>query len=538
MMLTQVLSKEWLKLRQLSAVLFTLVVVAGGYFTVDLVGQFANIEPESMMWYRYSHLGDKPYWWVKYSFLLVAASIALCQFIPEIMGKRIRILMHLPLSTEWVVYTHTLVGGSLIIAVNSLLAVIVLLAMNYYYPSVITIASAKDMLFSQLPALAMYLGLVMVLVENEWRRRALKITLAIALVILAQKNHYQWQDLVWLSVLIWFILPLKDSFLSIKTRRIEGRGYRMSFAAILLIMVSSIGLRLHDQYAVTTSKYYLFYSHLLKDYVYQENAPHHRFNYGTASLSFDKSEFENALPFVFWKNFDIQGKLPVEVDGRFYDKMAIRRSRLSLQYNSERISSPDVPLYPLFNPISNKGSIRFPENAFVPLTNSFAVYAAETAKLNHSLTNEINQLAEQLKVQFPIRNVWGKTTNMKPFDWGYFIQDTNGTLFNLRRADGVLSLVQVPDLETSESLVYLQVSENRQKSFYGYAISQSSDVYLIGYPDYQWVKLDLNDFDYRTMSFQLLADPLNYLLRYDDGKQYHAVRFDKQYRRLDQAVFE
>ena len=40
------------------------------------------------------------------------------------------------------------------------------------------------------------------------------------------------------------------------------------------------------------------------------------------------------------------------------------------------------------------------------------------------------------------------------------------------------------------------------------------------------------------MSFQLLADPISYLLRYDDGNKYYAVRFDKQYRRIDDTVFE
>ena len=89
-----------------------------------------------------------------------------------------------------------------------------------------------------------------------------------------------------------------------------------------------------------------------------------------------------------------------------------------------------------------------------------------------------------------------------------------------------------------EEVDYLQVSENRHKKFYGYAITKSDNIYLLGYPDYQWIKLDVSNFDRKSMSFQLLADPISYLLRYDDGSKYYAVRFDKQYRRIDDTVFE
>jgi hypothetical protein len=101
-----------------------------------------------------------------------------------------------------------------------------------------------------------------------------------------------------------------------------------------------------------------------------------------------------------------------------------------------------------------------------------------------------------------------------------------------------LSLTPVAAVKEDEEIAYIQISENRQKKFYGYAITESNHIYLIGYPEYQWIKLDVGNFDRNTMSFQLLADPINYLLRYDDGKKYYAVRFDKQYRRLDDTVFE
>ncbi|NOI83763.1 DUF4857 domain-containing protein [Vibrio tubiashii] len=532
-----ILSKEWLKLRQLAVVMSVLVVVSGGYFVIDLVGQFANIEPESMMWYRYSHLGDKPYWWVMYVFFLVASGVALCQFIPEVLGKRIRILMHLPMSVERVIGAHLVVGGSLVLAINALLVLIVLTAIHHYYPIDIVQASGRELLLGQLPAIALYLGLIAVLVENDWRRKALKLVVAASVVIYTAQASSHWSDVVGIVLLLWLLFPVKDSFLSVKTRRLTSVGYTLSFVLIVTGLLGAISFRVYSQYVTSPAKYYLFYSHILQDYVYQRNAPHHKFYYGTATKEFDKLEFESVLPFVFWKNFDIQGKLPIEVEGKSYNKNTIRRSRMSLQYSPERLTPSNLDLYPLFNPVSDKGSIRFPENAFAPHRDGFQIYAAETAQLNKQLSENLNQLAVEQGVQFPIQAVWGKTTNMKPFDWGYFVKDSTGKLFNLRRADNQLSLTSVASIP-GEEIDYLQVSENRHKKFYGYAITKSNHIYLLGYPDYQWIKLDISNFDRKSMSFQLLADPISYLLRYDDGSKYYAVRFDKQYRRIDDTVFE
>ncbi len=127
---------------------------------------------------------------------------------------------------------------------------------------------------------------------------------------------------------------------------------------------------------------------------------------------------------------------------------------------------------------------------------------------------------------------------MKPFDWGYFIKDSHGKLFNLRRADNQVHMDQVDIPEDVGDIAYIQVSENRHKQFYGYAISRTSQVYLISYPDYRFIPLALEGFDYHSMSFQLLSDPLYFLVRYNDGTNYTAVRFSKNFEKVDEVNFQ
>lgn len=530
--------KEWFKLKWylLALVFFTLIL--GSYFWFDIAGQYANIEPESMMWYRFSHLNDKPYSWLLYCFIIIAAIISACQFIPEAMGKKVRILAHLPVSLDGIIFRHLVAGIAIIITANTILTFEVFLVFNHFYPIDIVHVALKDMLFGQLPAIATYLGLAAVIIESDWRRKTIKFVIAALAAYVMLKEQYQLFDILWLFVLIWLLLPIKDSFLSIKTRRIQSLLYIVSIPVLGALLLSVSTTRLYNEYAVSHNKYYIFYSPLINDFVFQENGPNHSFFYGTPSSTLDKTQFEESLPFVYWKNLDIQGKLPVKVGNKSYNKGEIRNARLSMQYNPDKLIKPEVALYPFFNPISNKGSIRFPENAISLKSNRFEVYNAETARPNSELAAEVNQLADKANLNFPISSVWGKTTNMKPFDWGYFLKDNSGKLYNLNRADNKVYLKSVPVPEDIGDIVHIQVSENRHQKFYGYAINHLSKVYLISFPDYQFIPLQLDGFDYESMSFHMLADPLYYVVRFDDGKHYSAVLFDKNYSKIARTTLK
>ncbi|WP_070971162.1 DUF4857 domain-containing protein [Vibrio sonorensis] len=530
--------KEWLKLRWFALALWAVALVSSAYFAADLVNQFANIEPESMMWYRFVHLRDKPYAWITYFFLANGFLVAVCQYVPEVLKRTVRILTHLPIPLNQVIRQHLIAGFALLIVLNGTLSLAVMATMKQYYPTHILWEVVKDLAFAQLPALVMYMGLSSVIIESQRRYQALKLLLTFSAVFAITKELYHTKDLWALLLVAWLALPVKDSFLSVKTRRLNYFAYRLIIAPIVIALCLVTGWQLEQRYHTPHQKYYVFYSDVLNDFVYQENGANHTFHYGTQDSAISKAEFESALPFVYWKNLDIQGKLPITIGDVTFDKRTIRAARMSLQYSADKLHSSEVKLYPLFNPISSKGSIRFPEMAVAFENDRLAILAAETAREDEALSFVANQLAAYYSVAFPVRNVWGKTTNMKPFDWGYFVQDANGRLFNFGRADNKLYLKPVKTPEDVGDIEYVQVAENRHKKFYGYAINSRSKVYLISYPNYQFIPLDLEGFNHKTMSFQLLADPVNYVVRFNDGVHYNAVRFSKNYEKLDSVVFE
>ncbi|WP_321389950.1 DUF4857 domain-containing protein [uncultured Desulfuromusa sp.] len=532
MIIKAIYTKEWLKIRWYFLGLCLAALVTGGYFQFNLNFAFKSIEPESMMWYRFAQIGDKPYSNLALFFLFSSIVIAVVQFLPETIRNRVRILTHLPCRLQTIVAHHLLAGGLSVIIINGLAGGLIVTVVMQYYPAEIVRVAAKDCIFWTLLGLALYLGLSAAIIERNIGRKTFKLLFPIALSLLYLKDRYTGNDLLLIVIVLWLTLPVYDSFLSVKVQRLKSLPFKASIILACLVLVT-VGInRYQEEYSRFFEKYYIFFSPVLDDFVYQKNGKGHQFVYGTETTTFDRQTYEDSLPFVYWKNLDIQGKLPIRINDETLDKNRIRAARQSLQYHPSNLRTKEVSLYPLFNPINNKGVIPFPEEAFSLETDRIVVYDCETIAENQSLSNEINHQLKTAGVNFPLQNIWGKTTNMKPFDWGYFVQDSSGEIFNLRRADHNVSVNPVSTSELATPIVHMRIAENRLQNFYGYAIDANSQVYLITYPDYQFVPLPLKDFDYQTMKFHLLADPLHYLVRYDDHTTYRAALFDKQYQLL------
>lgn len=83
---------------------------------------------------------------------------------------------------------------------------------------------------------------------------------------------------------------------------------------------------------------------------------------------YNRVEFEKRLPFIYYKNMELWGLLPLELGGRSFDARTIKRNRQVLQLTSNEINGhrPETPLWPLLE--SNPGQARlvFPERRPFP----------------------------------------------------------------------------------------------------------------------------------------------------------------------------
>ena len=536
-MINSIIKKEWLKVR---FILLTLLIISMGIlakFWYNLDFSFSTVEPESMMWYRFTNLEQKPYDYLSYLYFILGLAISIFQFVPERVRNRIKIMTHLPISLSKSLFLHLFIGVFYISILSLIITLALVFIMSQYYPSEIVMTSIKDISFYFLGSIIVYIGVSSAIIEKNPIISAIKLLIAVLFIFVFHKNIFTFIDLTWLLITVVMFFVALDSFYSIKQQRLESIIFRV-FAFLSICVVTLFSYELYEnKYKHEFNKYYIFYSALAKDFVYQKNFGDHQFEYGIKDKeTFDRKKYESYLPFVYWRNLDIQGKLPLTVGDETFDKRTIKDSRLSFSYNPGLLKKQEVQMYPLINPVSTIGMIKFPEEMIALGNSGINIYDYDNG-LNKEMTRELKDLLVSNNVAFPIRDIWGKSTNMKPFDLGYFFQDSNDNLFKLNRYDNKIHLKEVK-YPAGIKIKFMKISENKKRILAGYAIDSNNGFYLIDYQTLEFKKLELKNFDYKTMKLLFISNPKYYLARYTNEDKYYGVVFDKKFNKLDEDIFE
>ncbi|TET87492.1 MAG: DUF4857 domain-containing protein [Sulfurovum sp.] len=525
-MINSIIKKEWLKLRFYFLGMLFIIVASLGHFGFNLDFEFSTIEPESMMWYKFAHLEDKPYFYLSYLFLSLGSFVSVAQFLPERIQDRIKIMAHLPLNMRDSLFYHLFIGIGFVSFLCAILAISLLLILVQYYPDIIIQTAFKDTVAYSFASVVLYVGLSSVIIEKKPIVVFIKFIIITLFVIAFLKNQFTIEDTIWLLFLAFIPFVALDSFYSIKQQRLSSIFFKASGVFVILALFYGGYIDYKENYKKEFNKYYMFYSNIAKDFVYQKNFGDHQFEYGIKDKkTFDRTTYESYLPFVYWRNLDIQGKLPLNIDGVKFDKKTIKNSRLGFSYNPNMLKKLEVELYPLLNPQKNKGMIKFPEEMF-SITNKGAFIYDYDNGIVDTLTAQLNTKLETNDFIYPALHIWGKPTNMKPYDKGYLVLDSKNQLFNIKRKNNQIEVNKVNYPENLD-LAYIKISENKQKLLSGYAIDKNSNFYFLTW-DFEFIKLPLPEFDYKSMKLKLISNPLNYLLRYDDDEDYFAVVFTKK----------
>ena len=120
MLLKPIYYKEFLKIRWLWLTLVAFNGLLMVYIYIETRRLFV-LDHAEIVWYRVMHLSQIHYALMKYVPLITSLLLAAIQYLPEMVGERLRLALHLPVSPHRLIMAHVLVGLTavgLIIALN------------------------------------------------------------------------------------------------------------------------------------------------------------------------------------------------------------------------------------------------------------------------------------------------------------------------------------------------------------------------------------------------------------------------------------
>ena len=280
----------------------------------------------------------------------------------------------------------------------------------------------------------------------------------------------------------------------------------------------------------------LFYSPTHKNFVYKEIKIAHRFQYGDETgKTYNRKDVEELLPFLYWKNLDKMGKLPITIDGKAYDEDIIKKSRQSFELIPRMFPDkhPQIQFYPLFGTKRDVALLKFPKEMFRITGNRIEFVTASTNTIDEHLSEMFTNALINNGFVFPAKLIAGKTTCMKPFDEGYFIVDSKNSVFHLKRVDNRPVCIKTP-IPENIGIRNIRISENNRREFYGTLLTDSGKLYLISYDNYRLIPLPLKNYDPDTMDLKMLVDPIYRTITYSDGNTIYAVVTDNHYKPIAQ----
>lgn len=150
---------------------------------------------------------------------------------------------------------------------------------------------------------------------------------------------------------------------------------------------------------------------LVKKFVFREMVGEgHRFvTQDESGKAYDRQTFETLIPFIYYKNMDLWGKLPLTIDGQIFDKQAIKKNRQVFALKPRMIAdrSPRVQVFPLLESQPGITRLRFPEDAF-RMTDRMEFINVDTNSVDEGLTKQFSGALKRAGFIFPARLVSGR----------------------------------------------------------------------------------------------------------------------------------
>jgi len=183
--------KEWLKLKRIWWISLGLNIAAVGYLYLSLYHLF-TVEYAEMIWYQAFEIGTLHYESIRYLVLLTGALLGLAQFVPEMIGHRFRLSLHLPVRENTFVLLCLLIGVGAVTLIATFDAFCLYGTLRLFFPA----EGAMSGLLTALPwffaGLVAYLGTALVVLEPQLVRKLVCLPISVGFLwIFFQGDTYE-----------------------------------------------------------------------------------------------------------------------------------------------------------------------------------------------------------------------------------------------------------------------------------------------------------------------------------------------------------
>jgi len=182
-----IIYKEWLKIRWFTIVYAILSMLAVSYLFLK-VQHDTTFNQANNYWYLILFKGFKFFSPVKFIPIAGGLLVAIAQYFPETVNKRIKLAFHLPLNENKILLTMMGFGSFILLIVYTVLLVLFIGIGTFYFPSNIITPALFSIIPWFLAGFVTYYLVALIVLEPVWKYRFLYLAVAATFIPLFFEN--------------------------------------------------------------------------------------------------------------------------------------------------------------------------------------------------------------------------------------------------------------------------------------------------------------------------------------------------------------
>lgn len=274
---------------------------------------------------------------------------------------------------------------------------------------------------------------------------------------------------------------------------------------VAAVAIPKLYWTIFEKVPVTTT---IFYSCTLNDFLIlgsEKTGPGGRID--PKGNKYNTGEYEKNMPLMFFRQLMTDGKMPDSINGVKMEPSYINRSNSFFKYTPKKLMAPVPTLYPLIESQSGRVALTMPEDYF-RIAGRMEFIVAKTNKTDEEKSVLFTKALTEKGFVFPAGIIAGMPTTKKTKDEGYFVTDSQGSLFHIKMKK---SQPYVAKIETPENfgIEYIECVDLKTSEYYCFLITKSNGVYVVMDEVYDLQRFPVENFDPYTQSLKINCDIFN-----------------------------
>ncbi len=241
---------------------------------------------------------------------------------------------------------------------------------------------------------------------------------------------------------------------------------------------------------------------------------------------FTRNEFEAKIPFIYYRNMELRGLLPLTLHGKSLDRAAIQKERRVFEMPSRLLDAHvyKEQIYPLMDANPGQVALVLPADRIRFTDTQLEFIDSDLNGVDAAQTKAYTKALADKGFHFPAKGIWGNFTTFKPFEGGTFVVDSAGKTFHLVRRNNILEVAVLPfpkDIIPQKMVI----AEAKDRKYLGLVLDTQNRMYLMHQDDFALTHIPTKGYAPQHMDFKLIMDPLFMTAVYSDAKFIHAVAF-------------